>query len=94
MPSINTTGSEKERFESRVMLFLKEVNFSSRKMLLNNEIKLTVAGVAVSLTFGLHDWDYPLLKRVIIYPSTYFSKITKEIKKLPNSKKINFIVFS
>lgn len=87
-------SSEKERFESRVMLFLKEVNFSSRKMLLNNEIKLTVAGVAVSLTFGLYDWNYPLLKRVIIYPSTYFSKITKNKHKGEYNPSFKLIVFS
>ena len=87
-------SSEKERFESRVMLFLKEVTFSSRKMLLNNEIKLTVAGLAVSLTFGLYDWNYPLLKRVIIYPSTYYSKITKNKHKGEYNPSFKLIVFS
>ncbi len=87
-------SSEKERFESRVMLFLKEVKFSSRKMLLNNEIKLTVAGLAVSLTFGLYDWNYPLLKRVIVYPSTYYSKITKNEHKGEYNPSFNLIVFS
>ena len=90
----NLNSSEKERFEGRVMLFLKEVTFSARKIILNDEIKLTVAGVAVSLTFGLYDWNYPLLKRLIIYPSTYYSKITKNKHKGEYNPSFKLIVFS
>tara|TARA_B110000196_G_C21006027_1_gene595413 strand:+ start:168 stop:968 length:801 start_codon:yes stop_codon:yes gene_type:complete len=88
------SSDDKEIFESRVLIFLKDISFSSKKAILNNEVKLTVVGVAISLTFGFKDWGYSRLNRIIIYPSTYYSKITKNKHKGEYNPGFKLIVFS
>ena len=76
------------------MLFLKQIKFSSKKMSITDEMVLTIAGLGVSLTFGFNNWDYSALKRIIVYPSPYYSKITKNKHKGEYNPSLKLIVFS
>ena len=69
---------EKERFIFRVKRFIINKNFESRGSLkVTDEMKILIAASAIQLTFGFPPIILKFFSKIIIYPSKYYSPMTK-----------------
>lgn len=84
----------KRYFEHRVASFVNRYEFVGRDISVTEEMKITVAGTAIMLTFGMRDYLNPLFKRIIIFPDIYYSEQTENYHKGEFNPKLESIVFS
>jgi Mlc titration factor MtfA (ptsG expression regulator) len=74
--------TDKERFNHRVGLFLRYHRFSGREgLIITDEIRLTIAGAGIHLTFGLKDFMFTAFPEIYVYPSVYYSPFSKTTNK-------------
>ena len=72
------TSTEKERFIFRVKKFIVNKNWESRgTLIITDEMKVLIAATAIQLTFGLPPIILKYFSKIIIYPTKYYSPITK-----------------
>ena len=64
----------KRYFEHRIANFINTYEFVGRDISVTEEMKVTIAGTAIMLTFGMRDYLNPLFKRIIIFPDIYYSE--------------------
>jgi MtfA peptidase len=85
---------KKVYFEHRVACFLDKYEFVSREgFIITEEVKVHVVATLAMLSFGMREYLCDVFQRIIIYPSIYFSKITKQYHKgefNPNTKTVVF----
>ncbi len=81
-------------FEHRVATFIDNIQFSTRDISLNSEMKLSIAAVYIQLTFGMKNYLNQLIQQIIIYPNIYLSTHTNEYHKGEFNPKLKTIVFS
>lgn len=91
---IRLSDKEKVYFEHRVACFLDKYEFVSREdFIITEEVKVYVAATLIMLSFGMREYLCEVFEKVIIYPSIYFSTITKQYHKgefNPNAKTVVF----
>lgn len=74
----NLPQENKERFVRKLNMFMLLRDFICRENnTLDREIKLLISATAAQITFGLPDIRIPFLKKILIYPSRYFNKLTQ-----------------
>jgi Mlc titration factor MtfA (ptsG expression regulator) len=88
------TSSEKRVFQHRVVVFIREHHFVGNGIAISDEIKILIATMAVTLTFGLHRYLFSRVKTIIIYPETYYSTILEQYHKGETNPKLHLVVFS
>ncbi|MGB3606034.1 MAG: zinc-dependent peptidase [Psychroserpens sp.] len=87
--------AEKQRFEHRVAVFLKEKQFLGRDGLeITTEMQLSVAATATMLTFGFRNYHINLIDKIIIYPSAFFSNTNAVLHKGEFNPKLKALVLS
>lgn len=84
----------KRYFEHRIANFINTYEFVGRDISVTEEMKVTIAGTAIMLTFGMRDYLNPLFKRIIIFPDIYYSDQTENYHKGEFNPKLESIVFS
>lgn len=84
----------KRYFEHRVANFIDNYEFIGRDISVTEEMKITIAGTAIMLTFGMRDYLNPLFKRIIIFPDIYYSEQAENYHKGEFNPKLESIVFS
>lgn len=84
----------KRYFEHRIANFINTYEFVGRDILVTEEMKVTIAGTAIMLTFGMRDYLNPLFKRIIIFPDIYYSDQTENYHKGEFNPRLESIVFS
>jgi len=85
----------KKYFEQRVAAFLKKYEFVFYGDFENeSHIKLEIALVFCTLTFGFRTYLLDNLKRIIIYPDAYLSNVTGEWHKGEFNPAMETVVFS
>jgi hypothetical protein len=73
---------QKLYFEHRVVSFIKQHQFEGRAgVYISNQHKVLIASTAIMLTFGYRNYTIKSLKRFIIYPDVFQSKINKAYHK-------------
>ncbi len=86
---------QKEKFKKRVSRFRANKKFifyaDSRK---NEEIKILLSATATFLTLGFKDYRITSIDRILIYPSEYFSNITKQNHLGEYNPRLKTLVFS
>jgi Mlc titration factor MtfA (ptsG expression regulator) len=91
---IRLSDREKVYFEHRVACFLDKYEFVSREgFIITVEVKVHVVATLAMLSFGMREYLCDVFERIIIYPSIYFSRITKQYHKgefNPNTKTVVF----
>lgn len=91
---IRLSNREKVYFEHRVSCFLDKYEFVSREgFVITEEVKVHIAATFTMLSFGMREYLSENFDRVIIYPSIYYSRITKQYHKgefNPNAKTVVF----
>lgn len=93
------TKEERKRFEWRVYYFLDttEIVFSQFKptQLVNyNATRYLIASVATEMTLFLSDDCFDAFQKIIIYPDSYYSQITKQYHKGETNPAAGYIVLS
>lgn len=84
----------KRYFEHRIANFINTYEFVGRDISVTEEMKVTIAGTAIILTFGMRDYLNPLFKRIIIFPDIYYSDQTENYHKGEFNPRLGSIVFS
>lgn len=70
---------EKKGFERRVQRFIYSKKFISRSSLpVSEEMKVLISASAIQLTFGLPGIYLSNFDKILIYPDSYYSHITKK----------------
>jgi Mlc titration factor MtfA (ptsG expression regulator) len=91
---VRLSDKEKVYFKHRVACFLDKYEFISREnFVISEEVKVHVAATFIMLSFGMREYLCEVFDRIIIYPSIYYSRITKQYHKgefNPNTKTVVF----
>lgn len=74
--------SDKILFEKRVQKFINQKRFISRGAgEITDEMKALISGAAIQLTFGHPSIYLAHFKKILIYPDSYYSEISKRYHK-------------
>ncbi len=89
------SSKEKKYFEHRVASFIIDKDFIGRNgLVVTDEIKVLISATAVMLTFGFRDFYVPILSKIVIYPSNFYSRINKAYHKGEFNPKLQTLVIS
>lgn len=73
----NLHGSLAKRFENRVVLFIRSKDFYGMgELIITQEMKVLIAAAAVQITFGFKFYQLPRFKKILVYPTVYYSEQT------------------
>lgn len=69
------TNAQRKEFESRMKYFIKDKDFIPRNMpAVTEEMKVMIGACATQLTFGLKPVKFSHFKKIVVYPTKYFSR--------------------
>lgn len=86
---------QKQYFEHRLSRFIKLHEFEGRSGLyVTDQHKVLIASTAVMLTFGYRNYTIKSLKRFIIYPNVFTSRLNKALHKGEYNPALKAVVFS
>nr|WP_255554079.1 zinc-dependent peptidase [Mesonia aestuariivivens] len=89
------TAKQKNFFQHRVVLFMKDKSFEGRGGFeINNQVKLYISSTAVMLTFGMREFLLPALQKIFVYPDIYYSTINQTHHKGEFNPRLKALVFS
>jgi Mlc titration factor MtfA (ptsG expression regulator) len=89
------TDKEKRYFEHRVARFIDTYDFIGKEdFLITDEVKVLIAATSTMLTFGMRNYLYTVIDKVIVFPSCYLSMVTNEYHKGEFNPRLKAIVFS
>lgn len=73
------SAEKKREFERRVQRFIYSKKFISRSSLpVSEEMRVLISASAIQLTFGLPEIYLSNFDKILIYPDSYYSHITKK----------------
>lgn len=91
---VRLSDKKKVYFEHRIACFLNKYEFISREdFVITEEVKVHIVATLAMLSFGMREYLCDVFDKIIIYPSIYFSGITKQYHKgefNPNTKAVVF----
>lgn len=91
----NLTPENQQRFERKVQEFIYRKEFIPRQIpTVTEEMKTLIAACAIQLTFGLPKIFFAHFKRIIVYPTNYYSTINKQYHKGEVNPRLRAIVLS
>ncbi|WP_395059281.1 zinc-dependent peptidase [Flavobacterium sp.] len=92
----NTLSDNKKKyFEHRVAVFISKYEFIGKEeFLITDEVKILIASTSVMLTFGMRNYLYSNIDKIIVYPEQYYSTINEVYHKGEFNPRMRTIVFS
>jgi len=92
----NTLPDTKKRyFEHRVATFIKKYEFIGKdNFVITDEVEVLIASTSVMLTFGMRNYLYANIDKIIVYPEQYYSIIGEAHHKGEFNPRMRAIVFS
>jgi len=85
----------KRCFEHRLKCFINDKEFIPRQdFVFEEERKLLIAATAVMLTFGMRKFMLPILEKIIVYPTAFYSTIDKRYHKGEFNPRLKALVLS
>ena len=92
---IRLSDKKKIYFDHRIASFLDQYEFVSREgFIITEEVRVQVAATLTMLSFGMREYLCDVFDKIIIYPSVYFSRITKQYHKGEFNPNTRAVVFS
>jgi len=89
------SNKHKVYFEHRLVKFIRNYEFIERdNFVLTPEIKVLIASSYVKLTFGMRSYLTTTFDKIVIYPNSFYSLITKKYHKGEFNPRFKMIVFS
>ncbi|MES2811919.1 MAG: zinc-dependent peptidase [Bacteroidota bacterium] len=87
--------NKKRYFEHRVATFINKYEFiGQEKFIITDEVKVLIASTSVMLTFGMRNYLYSNIDKIIVYPEEYYSTIGETYHKGEFNPRMRAIVFS
>ena len=95
-PFYNRLSDKKKMyFEHRIAIFLKNYEFVSRgNFVITEEVQVHVAATITMLSFGMREYLCDVFDKIIIYPSVYYSNLSKQYHKGEFNPNARAVVFS
>jgi Mlc titration factor MtfA (ptsG expression regulator) len=91
----NLSDKKKVYFEHRVARFLDNYEFVSRdSFVITEEVKVHIAATITMLSFGMRQYLCNVFDKIIIYPSVYYSNLSKQYHKGEFNPNARAVVFS
>ncbi|WP_281336507.1 zinc-dependent peptidase [Flavobacterium eburneipallidum] len=88
-------SKKKIYFEHRVKSFITQYKFIGKEeLVITDEIKITIAGTYIQLTFGMRDYLIGLFKTIVVYPKVYYSNANQNYHKGEFNPRLKAIIFS
>lgn len=85
----------KKYFENRVATFIEKFTFFGKEGLqVTDQMKVLIASTAIMLTFGMRNYLFTIIDKIIIYPDVYYSKLNDNYHKGEFNPRMKAIVFS
>ncbi len=85
----------KKYFEHRVATFIETFPFYGKEDLqVTDQMKVLIASTAIMLTFGLRNYLFTIIDKIIIYPDVYYSRSNDNYHKGEFNPRMKAIVFS
>lgn len=85
----------KKYFEHRVATFIEKFPFFGKEGLqITDQMKVLIASTAIMLTFGMRNYLFTIIDKIIIYPDVYYSKVNDNFHKGEFNPRMKAIVFS
>jgi hypothetical protein len=75
------TPREQTSFDLRLVSFIKKHEFIGHQVDITKEKKVLISTIPVMLTFGMRNYLFDSIDRILIYPNQYFSTITQRYHK-------------
>lgn len=89
------SDKKKSYFEHRVAHFINKHEFIGREdFVVTNQVKVLISATSCMLTFGMRNYFYKALTRIIVYPKAYYSKTSGEYHKGEFNPMMRVIAFS
>lgn len=89
------TPRHKIYFEHRLTLFIRRYKFISRDgFSITPEVKVLIACSYLKLTFGMRRYLTSIFDKIIVYPKSFYSVITKQYHKGEFNPALKIIAFS
>lgn len=86
---------QKTFFEHRVATFIKQYEFYGNDGLqITDQMRILIASTAIMLTFGMRNYLFTIIDKIIIYPDVYFSSINEVYHKGEFNPRMKAVVFS
>lgn len=86
---------QKKYFEHRVATFIKTFSFYGKEgLLVTEQMKVLIASTSIMLTFGMRNYLFSIIDKIIIYPDVYYSRINDNYHKGEFNPRMKAIVFS
>ena len=86
---------QKVYFEHRLVKFLRNYDFIERDgFKMTPEAKVLMASSYIKLTFGMRKYLTSTFNKIIVYPTSYYSLITKQYHKGEFNPGLKLIIFS
>ncbi|MBK6264146.1 zinc-dependent peptidase [Marivirga sp. S37H4] len=86
---------QKVKFERRLKTFMFNKKFIARQMpKVTDEMKVLISSSAVQLTFGMDFTFFSHFRKILVYPDSYYSKISKTYHNGEVNPKLRVIIVS
>jgi len=86
---------QKVYFEHRVATFINKYAFYGKEGLqVTDQMKVLIAATAIMLTFGMRNYLFTIINKIIIYPDVYYSNMNKAYHKGEFNPRMEAVVFS
>jgi Mlc titration factor MtfA (ptsG expression regulator) len=91
---VRLSDKKKIYFEHRIAVFIDNYAFVSRgNFVITEEVRVHIAATIIMLSFGMRKYLCTVFDKIIIYPSVYYSNLSKQYHKgefNPNAKAVVF----
>ncbi|NJM80812.1 MAG: zinc-dependent peptidase [Flavobacterium sp.] len=89
------TLKQKVYFEHRVTTFIQKYPFYGNEHLaITDQMRILIAATAIMLTFGMRNYLFTVIDKVVLYPDVYYSKVNNDYHKGEFNPRMKAIVFS
>ena len=86
---------EKAYFEHRVATFIEKYPFYGKEgLVVTDEMRVLIAATATMITFGMRNYLFTVIDKIIIYPDVYYSSMNQNYHKGEFNPMMQAIVFS
>lgn len=89
------SSKDKIYFEHRVGVFLNKYPFYGKDgLVITEEMKILISATAIMLTFGMRNYLFTIIDKVIVFPNVYYSSVNENYHKGEFNPRMKAIVFS
>ncbi|MEQ3691898.1 MAG: zinc-dependent peptidase [Flavobacterium sp.] len=89
------SSKDKIYFEHRVSNFLKKYPFYGKEgLVITEEMRVLIAATAIMLTFGMRNYFFTVIDKILVFPDVYYSSMNDNYHKGEFNPRMKAIVFS